>query len=594
MTGVTGGTVDGGQLDRMIGTMHNEPWYSSDRFAAGEYGIGSQHHGKKDPDGHSFWTDGQRAGVVDGSITNLSELGWDVPTAFERLLRSPDRTLKALDGSFIIVCLDASDDRLIVGTDKIGSRPCYYTTENEFAFGSGLSPLIEIADEPTVNTQGIADLLLMGHMWGDTTLLEDVHALHPATVLEYDDGEVRTHRYWHPDYNPTAPTEEYYHRLTTLYQRAVDRTAGSTSGDVGIWLSGGLDSRSTISELARNHEICDEFDSLTAYTYDANPGGGINPALAQDVAETLELPIEQVPLTADHFLSVLEKSVDMTDGMVKWNTLKNLSAVFNIEQREPNVLMEGIVGELVGQHLSRYHLTKTSSLVESMYESEAAISAEIVEDILDVRVDPLGSLRKEARRIDEPSFEEEVVDAHFQNYYSRLAHASNPVPRSQAGTRIPYADGDFLSHAAKLPLSWRMGSLPFTDGEYIFGVVKPKIRMIRSLNSELAAIPYERSRLKPTYPYPLHVIGFFVSTAISQLRSNYTYGGKGLAGEWYRSHEEFQQKINELLDSACDRPFFDADTVRDHQRRHLDGDSEEMNVLSPITTVEIWLQRNLD
>jgi asparagine synthase (glutamine-hydrolysing) len=290
---------------------------------------------------------------------------------------------------------------------------------------------------------------------------------------------------------------------------------------------------------------------------------------------------------------VLEQSVDLTDGMVMWNTLLNLSAVYNIDGHDPDILMEGVVGELVGQHLCRYHLTGASSLVESMYRSEARLSTEEVTDLLDVSADPLGSYRKEARRIDEHSFGEAVVDAHFQNYYPRLAHASNPVPRSQVGTRVPYADGEFLSRAAKLPLEWRMGAVPFTKGGLIYGVVKPKIRMIRALDADLAEIPYERSRLRPSHPYPLHVAGFFGSTALSQLRSQRTYGGRSMAGEWYRNHDRFRERIDSLLDDACDRPFLTADAVRERQQRHLDEEAEEIGILSAITTLELWLQRNM-
>lgn len=594
MTGIAGGAVGGARLEGMLDALHREAWYESERFEAGDYALGAEHHGDRDPGGHAFWAEGRTAGAVDGAISNLAELGWDVPTVFERLLRAPGRTLELLEGPFTVACLDARDDRILLATDKIGSRPPFYATENGFAFASGVSALLPTIDDPVVDDQGVSDLLLMGHMWSDTTLVEEVSALHPATVLEYHDGDLTERRYWRPDYEPARPTEEYFHELTNAFRGTVARTANSVSGDVGLWLSGGLDSRATVSELDRTHRNGAGFDSLRAYTYDANPGGGVNPELAADVAETLALPITTVPLTPDRFLANLEEAVDATDGMVKWHTLLNLSAVYNIEGRVPNVLMEGVVGELVGQHLSRRHLTGASSVVESMYDSEATLDAEEVTALLDVDIDPMGSFRAEARRTSESTVERAVVDAHYQNYYPRLAHASNPVPRSQVGTRIPYADGEFLSVAARLPTSWRMGSLPFSGGDLIYGVVKPKIRMIRALNAELAEIPYERSRLKPTSPYPLHVAGFFASTAISRLRSEPMYGGKSKAGEWYRSHDGFRERIDGLVDDACDRPFLDADALRECQRRHLRREADETSALSSVTTLELWLQRHLD
>jgi asparagine synthase (glutamine-hydrolysing) len=453
---------------------------------------------------------------------------------------------------------------------------------------------LAVLEAPRVDPQGVSDLLLMGHMWSDTTLLDGVSSVHPATLVEYHGGELTERRYWRPDYDPAEPTAEYFHELTTEFQRTVDRTANTVSGDVGIWLSGGLDSRATVSEFARVQRERGSFDSLATYTYDANPGGGINVRLADAVAETLELPNETVPLTADRFLPVLEKTVDATDGLVNWNFALNLTATDNIDGREPNVLMEGIVGELVGQHLSRYHLREASSLVDSMYHSEASLTTERVRTLLDADVDPMGSYRREAARTDETDFEQAVVDTHFQNYYPRLAHASNPVARGRSGTRVPYADGEFLETAARLPPSWRMGALPGSDGELIFGVVKPKIEMIRSLDADLAEIPYERSRLKPSLPYPLHVAGFFASTALSHLLGDPTYGSVSMAGQWYRNHEGVRARLDDLLDDARERWFLDGDAVEALRQRHLGAESDETAPVCSITTIELWLQRHFD
>lgn len=592
MTGIVGGTFVGDSLDRMVGALHAEQWYEEDRFETAGYGLAIRHHGEKDPLGHAVWSDGRAAGIVDGAISNLAELNWDVPTMFEQLLRSPERTLAALEGPFVVACVDASEDRLLIATDKIGCRPCFYTSENGPAFASELKPFIEVLDDPEVNEQGISDLLLMGHMWSDTTILSGVRSLHPATILEYRDGDISTRRYWAPDYESAAPNDEYLYRLTRSFQQAMGRTTSTLRGDVGLWLSGGLDSRIAFSELARNHAEVGQFDSLVAYTYDANPGGGINPKLAVEVADELGLPAETVPLNPDLFVPVLREAVDVTGGMVKWNTLTNLSAVFNIEGNRPDVLMEGLFG--VGHMLNRRTLTESSSLVDAMYRGQASLSTDEVDTLLDVSVNPLGSLEREAHRTNESDFERAVIDAYFQNYYARYIHASNPLPRSQVGTRVAYADGEFLTELARMPPSYRMGSLPFSNDELIYGVSKPKLKMIRALDADLAKIPYERSRLAPNRPFPLHVVGFYLNAAAGKLRSHATPGGTSMCATWYRSHDGFRREIDGLIDDVCARPFVDADAVQDRRERHRRCDANEMTTFGSLTTLEIWLQRNLD
>lgn len=594
MTGLAGGATTGGDLRALLDGMHHEPWYGTERFETGDSGVGLLHHAERDPGSHATWQGDGAAGVVDGAPTNLDELGWTVGEFFERFGDDPVTTAAAVDGQFVVAYV--ADDRVLVATDKIGCRPCHYTTDGEFLFGSEVTALVDALDDPTVDPQGVSDMLLMGNMWSDDTLVEGVRSLHPATVLEYADGERSTTRYWTPTVDPADPGDAYLEGLTTEFQRAVDRCAATVSGDAGLWLSGGLDSRATLKELVRSADggAGEDIDSLTAFTYDANPGGGVNPRIARQVVDVLDVPYEEVPLTADRFVPRFEECVDLTDGMVRWSTFVNLASVYNIEDHDPGVVMEGLEGALVGHHLCRHHFTDVETAVESMYRSEAAASADHVRSVLDVDVDPMEPFRAEARRTNGDTLAAQVVEAHYANYYHRLAHASNHLPRSQVGTRVPYADGRFLDYVASLPLAYRMGSLPVADGKYVYGVVKPKIRMINDVDPELAAIPYERSRLKPTLPYPAHVAGFFGATALARLRSKPTYGGRSMLDAWYDDHVPFRELMDGLLADARERPLFDEAALLDAQRTQATPGESAISTIAAVTTVEQWLQSNLD
>jgi asparagine synthase (glutamine-hydrolysing) len=67
-----------------------------------------------------------------------------------------------------------------------------------------------------------------------------------------------------------------------------------------------------------------------------------------------------------------------------------------------------------------------------------------------------------------------------------------------------------------------------------------------------------------------------------------------MPGKWYREHDGLQATVDALVDDACDRSLFDADALRERQRRHLQGEADEINAISSITTAELWLQRHLD
>lgn len=591
MPGIIGGTIDENDLSPMVEQLRQEEWYDEERFSARQFSLGFVNHGDRDPSGHCSWDDGDRFGVVDGAISNWSELSMTDADILEGVLERPEELLPALEGSFTIAAVDSTEDRVVIAQDKIGARQCYYAVDDGLVFGSKVGAMLVHLDDPRIDRQAVSDMLLMGHMWGDRTLIQGVRSLRPASYLEYRDGEVSHDRYWKPSYGMADPGEPYLRELKDRFQRSIELVSSTLDDEAGLWLSGGLDSRLTAAELKRNADAAGSFD-LTTYTYDANPPGkNIEPARA--VADELDVPNELVEMSAESFDSVFETVVDATDGMLRWNTAKNLATVFNVPE-PTGVIMEGLAGELIGQHLCRHHFTDCATPVESMYRSEAVNSLDTVRGLLSIDVDPLDSFRDEARFSDETTHEGKILDAHFQNYYSRMAHVSNQVPRTRVGTRVTYADGQFLDHAAKLPLKYRMGSVPFTGNRIPYGITESKFWLLREIDRSLAEIPYERSSLPPKYPFPVQVAGFVGSTALARLRSKKTYGGRGTVDEWYRQCDPLQERMDELLEAACDRPYFDGDRLRELQEAHLRGDGNHRNVIAPVTTLESWFQRHVD
>ncbi len=592
MTGVFGGSLSMAALEDAASSLHDEPWYERETFETDDYALGLVHHGDRDPSGRLTYDDGDRAAVVNGAITNRDRLGLSTDELFESLFDDPAALLARLDGPFVVAAIDQTTDRLIVATDRLGTRPCYYLDDGT-AFASGLAPLITRLDDPTVDERAVSDMLLMGYVWGEKTLVEGVTRLPPATVLEYRAGEVSTDRYWSPSFD-ALPDDGYLTRLADRYRTVIDDTAGTIDDDAGLWLSGGLDSRTMAGELARHAGRA--FDDLEAYTYDANPSGGGNPALARRVADHLDIGIDQVELTPELFLERLGEAVDLTDGMLRWSSFLNLLSVYALPDDHAGVLMEGAgQGELMGHHLRRRHFTGTDSPVESMYWSEAMVDHGTVSDLLAADVDPLQSFVDTAERSDARTKKGTILEAHLDNYYARMTLASNEIPRSRAGTRVPFAHREFLEYVARLPLKYRIGTVPFTNGTIPFGVTPAKLTLTRDLNPDLATIRYERTGVAPKYPYPLHVAGFLTTTAAARLLKRTTYGGRSTTDEWYRNDPRVREFFDDLLERACERSVFDAETIRRLRREHLAGDADHMvTSIAAITTLELWMERNLD
>lgn len=335
-------------------------------------------------------------------------------------------------------------------------------------------------------------------------------------------------------------------------------------------------------------------ESLNGYTYDLNPKGGGNPEIAHQVGECLDIPVEEVGVTSDQFLRVIDTAIDVTDGMLRWPSFVNISFVFDIPHELPIVLLEGAAqGELIGHHLRKYHLTAYESAVESMYHSGQMIDIDTVRSLLsdDISVDPLESFRTAADRSAKRSPAQPIVDAHFANYYSRMVCANNPILHTQTGLRVPFAHREFLEHAAHFPIDYRMKTFPFTRAKIPYGVTRLKLDHIRALNAGLETIPYERTGVAPSRPWPVYVAGFIAKTGTARLLSPEAYGGACLLDIWYREHTEFRHYLDEVLDAACNRPLFNASMIERLQQEHLSSDGNHMtSILSAVTTLERWLQ----
>ena len=594
MTGVVGGRLDGRELRESTDALSHggdSTWF----YEGSDAGLGVSYR-QLDSRGITTWDDGSRGGVIYGAVTNRDGLGLSDSALFDRLFERPTDAAAALEGEFFIACHDANDDRFLLVSDKLGSRNGYFVAPDSrsFQFATAVAPLLPRIDDPTLDVQAASDMLLMGHMWSDHTLVREVRAMRPATVLEVTDGSATADRYWKASYEEAPANDAYLSELADRYRQAVGRMRTTLPSEAGIWLSGGLDSRTTAAVLLEDTGDS-EFETLRAYTYDANPPTNDNPRIARKVADRLGIELNRVPLTAETFGNVFESVIEATDGMIRWNTAVNLSATYNLDPVPP-VLMEGMIGDLVGDHLYRRHLSDYRSAVESQYHSEAHTSVETVSRLLDADVNPLTSFKEELSATPETDLRKQVLDIHFQNNYRCQGLRSDRIMRERTDTRNAYIDGDYLEWCSRLPRAFRKGGLSVGVGSegIPFGTSRAKLGLIRRIDPELAEITYERTKVKPSRPYPMHVAGFLGNVISGRLLSKPTYGSAQLSDFWIRDESSAVHRyVRDLVDDAASRPLFNADAVRRVYDDQMDG-KNNATMLAQITTLEYWIQNHLD
>jgi asparagine synthase (glutamine-hydrolysing) len=198
--------------------------------------------------------------VFNGEIYNFPELREDLQRRAHRLTTSGDTEtivhlyedygvdcLRHLRGMFSIALWDEPKRRLMLARDRLGVKPLYYSVlPDKIAFASEIKCLLVGGlVTPKLDTVAAELFLALGYVPGPRTLFAGVSKLPPATLLEWQAGQLGGPRiYWTPHDDPPFISgswrEDEEHLLELL--RSSVRARMISDVPLGVMLSGGLDS----------------------------------------------------------------------------------------------------------------------------------------------------------------------------------------------------------------------------------------------------------------------------------------------------------------------------------------------------------------
>ncbi|GIM27390.1 asparagine synthetase B [Clostridium polyendosporum] len=213
--------------------------------------------------------------TADAIIDNRSELlkvfnikldSWSKTTDSELILRAYEMwgkdCAKYLIGDFAFVIWDKVKNEIFCARDHVGKRTLYYYYDgNTFAFSTLMNPLFEVQQDVELNDRWIADFLsidgILHEVECNETIYKGIYQVPPATIITINKNGLCKDLYWDPlkEVKPLRlkKDEEYDKYFKKVFFEAVDCRLRS-SGEVGIMLSGGLDSGSVGCIAARNLE----------------------------------------------------------------------------------------------------------------------------------------------------------------------------------------------------------------------------------------------------------------------------------------------------------------------------------------------------
>jgi asparagine synthase (glutamine-hydrolysing) len=164
-----------------------------------------------------------------------------------------DDFLHGLRGMFGFALWDARRERLVAARDRLGIKPLFWSEEGgTLAFGSEIKALLALGVSREMDHRGLEGYLRYLYVPPPLTMFRHIRRLAPAHWLVWEKGVTRVARYWRPP-SPRPDVRDAKELALELREILDDVVRHHLASDVplGVFLSGGLDSSTIVSFMAR-------------------------------------------------------------------------------------------------------------------------------------------------------------------------------------------------------------------------------------------------------------------------------------------------------------------------------------------------------
>lgn len=253
--------------------------------------------------------------VADG---HAIELGTEAELVLRLYQAKGENFVHDLEGVFVLALWDGNRGRLLVANDRLGLIPTYYAHyDGKLVFAPEVKGILaDAAFEKTLDLTAMAQFLRFQRLLGDCTFFERLHLLPYASLLRFDQANntVEVSHYWDFDQIPTWPDgatfDDAVAETGRLLRQAVQvRTRGERR--VGVYLSGGLDSRTLLGLASQIRP------PVVSLTYGVP--GCRDAYYAERIARRLGSPHHFFPLEDGHWVrEEVNFHLEVTEGFTTW------------------------------------------------------------------------------------------------------------------------------------------------------------------------------------------------------------------------------------------------------------------------------------
>jgi asparagine synthase (glutamine-hydrolysing) len=215
-----------------------------------------------------FNQDRTKAIVFNGEIYNFQELRQELEKRghefythcdTEIIVHLYDRygadCVQHLRGMFAFAIWDEREKSLFIARDRVGKKPLLYSHQEngDLIFGSEFQALLQHPEVGRdVDFEAINNYLSYLCVPAPLTAYKQIRKLAPAHWLLWKNGEIKTERYWQPDFSRKLKISQHEAEDETLrLLREAVRLRLISEVPLGAFLSGGVDSSAVVALMAQ-------------------------------------------------------------------------------------------------------------------------------------------------------------------------------------------------------------------------------------------------------------------------------------------------------------------------------------------------------
>ena len=203
--------------------------------------------------------------VYNGEIYNYKELQSTINHQFktntdtEVLVAGIEQYGKSfihkLDGMYAFACYNKKTKKLIIARDSNGAKPFYYCNfNNKFVFSSEIKSILSLGFPRKVSKEGFKHYYHSGLVAGYLTMFDGIKKLVPGEIIEIDLA-TNNKQSTNVNNNRIIPFDGNVKDIPDLLREKLKKAVEMTlmgRREIGLFLSGGLDSSSIFYELVNS------------------------------------------------------------------------------------------------------------------------------------------------------------------------------------------------------------------------------------------------------------------------------------------------------------------------------------------------------